>query len=162
MVERKAVYAGTFDPITNGHIDIINRALYIFDHLNVAVSSNPEKKVLFSADERVNQVREALGKLKTRVTVEAFNGLLVNYVSNLGAKTIIRGLRAVTDYEYEWQMAVMNRQLDEEIETVFLMTSPENSFISSSVVKEIARNKGNVSGLVPTNVCQYLKGKFVV
>lgn len=154
--EKAALYAGTFDPITNGHIDIIERALKIFDCLYVGVAADTSKNTIFSTEERVGLVKGALdyfpAELKPRIKVESFQGLLVEYVRKVGAVAVIRGLRAVSDYEYEAQMAHINRGLAEEIETVFLVTSSHCSFISSSVVKDIARNGGDVSHLVPANV----------
>lgn len=156
-----AVYAGSFDPITNGHLDIIRRALSVFDRLHVAVVDNPNKKTLFNIQERVNLVKEAVGELSkdlsSRVVVSGFSGLLVDYVKQLNCSVIIRGLRAISDYEYEAQMAVINRHLDSEIETVFLVTSDHCSFISSSIVREIAKLGGEVGGLVPKAVAKRLK-----
>jgi pantetheine-phosphate adenylyltransferase len=154
--ERIAVYAGTFDPITIGHIDLIARALKVFDKLYVAVAGSTDKKVLFSLEERVEMVKEAVSALseseRKRIVVEGFTGLLVGYVRARRAVAIVRGLRAVSDYEYEAQMALINRNLADDIETVFLVTSPHCSFISSSVVKTIAQNGGDVSHLVPPSV----------
>lgn len=160
----KAVYAGTFDPITNGHQDIIIRAAGILEKLHIGVVEQPNKKTLFSADERVDLVRKSIAELDpsiaSRVTVESFGGLLMDYVKRLGCRVVIRGLRAVTDYEYEAQMAVINRHLAEDVETVFLMTSDHCSFISSSIVREIARYGGEVSGLVPAPVEERLRTAF--
>lgn len=155
-----AVYAGTFDPITNGHVDIIRRALPIFGPIRIAVALSPSKALLFSANERAALVRETVAEFASQVTVEVFDGLLVNYVRQLGAKTIIRGLRAISDYEYESQMAMTNREIANDVETVFLMTSDYCSFISSSVVKEVARFKGDLSPFVPLNVAQKLYRHF--
>lgn len=155
-----AVYAGTFDPITNGHLDIIERALGIFRKIQVSVVVESKKQTWFPADDRVELVRDVLKSFpaaaRARVSVTAFEGLLVEHVRRLGARVVIRGLRAVSDYEYEAQMAIINRHLDEEVETVFLMTSDHCSFISSSVVREISRNGGDVSGLVPAAVVRRL------
>jgi len=163
---REAVYAGTFDPITNGHQDIINRAARIFERLHVAVVEEPKKATLFSAPDRVELVRSAVAagpaEIAARVTVASFGGLLVDYVRTLKCGVIIRGLRAVSDYEYEAQMAIVNRHLASDIETVFLLTSEECSFISSSTVREIARYGGDASGLVPKTVAEKLKQAFVV
>lgn len=155
----KAVYAGTFDPITNGHIDIISRALKVFEFVYVAVAGTTRKNVMFELNERVEMVREAVVGLATdqreRLTIEPFKGLLVDYVSKVGAAAIIRGLRAVTDYEYEAQMAMINRELSADVETVFFVTSAHCAFISSSVVKEIATNNGDVTHLVPPAVIRH-------
>ncbi|MFN8391435.1 MAG: pantetheine-phosphate adenylyltransferase [Bdellovibrionota bacterium] len=159
-----AVYAGTFDPITNGHLDIILRASRMFEKLYIAVVEQPNKKVLFSAEERVDLVRRsvaAAGKaVDSQIVVSSFSGLLVEYIRTLGCTVVIRGLRAVSDYEYEAQMAIINRHLAEEIETVFLMTSDNCSFISASIVREIAKLGGDVSGLVPPTVNEKLRSVF--
>lgn len=155
-----AVYAGTFDPITNGHVDIIQRSLKVFDRVVVAIGENEIKKALFSVEERKELISLVTKKLDNRVSVDSFSGLLVDYVREIGAKVIVRGLRAVSDYEYEAQMATINGQLADDIETVFLMTSANLSFISSSVVKEVARNFGDVSSLVPTIVAERLRQAF--
>lgn len=163
---KEAVYAGTFDPITNGHQDIINRAARIFDKLHVAVVEQPKKATLFNAVDRVELVRRSVDagnpSLASRVSVASFGGLLVDYVRSLKCSVVIRGLRAVSDYEYEAQMAIVNRHLADDIETVFLMTSEECSFISSSTVREIARYGGDTSRLVPQAVAARLKQAFVV
>ena len=153
----KAVYAGTFDPITNGHVDIIKRALRVFPKLVIAVGTGDKKKVLFSINERKALIAEALSEFSDRIEIEAIDGLLVDFVKDLGVSVIIRGLRTVADYDYEAQMALVNRQLEPEIETVFLVTSQNNSFISSSIVKEVARKGGDVGGLVPACVKDSLK-----
>ena len=155
-----AVYAGTFDPITNGHRDIIERALTIFDPLTVAVAESTTKDTVFTPAERKELIRGAIGDLSGNIVVESFEGLLVDYVRAKGARAIVRGLRAVSDYEYESQMAMINRELANEIETVFIMTSRRSSFISSSIVRQIARLRGDVSTLVPPNVAQALKDKY--
>jgi pantetheine-phosphate adenylyltransferase len=154
-----AVYPGTFDPVTNGHVDLVERSLRIFDELVVAVAANPKKHPLFSLDERINLFRKAISRYK-RVKIEGFDGLLVDYVREKGAVGIIRGLRAVSDFEYEMQMALMNRRLDSGIETVFLMPNEEYSFITSTIVKEAASYGGDVSSLVPKVVVEKLKKKF--
>lgn len=159
MAESIAVYAGTFDPITNGHLDIIERALKIFDKLVVAITDNPSKKPFFSTEERVEMVKESVKHLKN-IEVESFKGLLVGYVKKKGSNIIIRGLRAISDFEYELEMASMNRKLKKEIETVFIMTNEKFSFISSSLAKEIARMKGDISCTVPAVVEKKLKGRF--
>lgn len=155
----KAVYAGTFDPITNGHLDIIRRARGVFSEVHVAVAGSSSKKVWFSAEERVAMVQDAVksSSVADGVKVDSFDGLLVDYVRAVGAGVIVRGLRAVSDYEYEAQMAHINRQLAGDIETVFFVTSEKCSFISSSIVKNVAVNGGDVSGFVPQNVVQSLE-----
>ena len=154
---KKAVYAGTFDPITLGHRDIIIRSLNLFSAVTVAIAENSSKKTMFSAAERAALVRDSLSDLGPQVTVTTFSGLLVDYAKKIGADIIIRGLRAVSDYEYEAQMALVNRQLSSAVDPVFLMTSSDCAFISSSIVKEIARNGGDVSQFVTANVAAALK-----
>lgn len=157
---KTGVYPGTFDPITNGHIDVIKRALKIFDELIVAVAISSYKKLpIFSIEERLNFIRESVGDLEN-LRIEPFDGLLVKFVKQKGAVAIIRGLRAVSDYEFEMQLAHANRKLYREIETVFLMPSEEFSFLSSSLVKEIAYFGGSVKNLVPPVVEKALKQKF--
>lgn len=151
------VYAGTFDPITNGHLDVISRTACVFERVIVAVANTDKPNLLFSLDQRVVMVREAVAKFASEaVEVVSFSGLLVKFVRAVRARVIIRGLRAVSDYDYESQMAVTNRQLDPSIETFFVMTSKEFSFISSSVVKEIAKNGGDYSEFVPKHVAENL------
>ncbi len=159
-VMRTAVYPGSFDPITNGHIDLIERALCIFDRLIVAVAEHAEKAPLFTMEERVEMVRETT-KQYDRVIVDRISGgLTVDYVRQQGASIIVRGLRAISDFEFELQMALMNRKLDSQIETVFLMPSLEYSYIRSSLVKEIAGLGGCLDGLAPDPVIQKLRAKF--
>jgi pantetheine-phosphate adenylyltransferase len=155
-----AVYPGTFDPVTNGHIDLVERSLRIFDELIVAVAANPKKQPLFSLEERIELFRRVVTRYRRRVRIEGFDGLLVDYVKRKKAVGIIRGLRAVSDFEYEMQMALMNRRLDNDIETVFLMPNEEYSFITSTIVREAASYGGDVSSLVPKVVVQKLKKKF--
>lgn len=154
-----AVYPGTFDPVTNGHIDLVERSLTIFDKVIVAIAANPKKEPLFPLDERVAMFREAISHFQ-HVVIEGFDGLLVDYVKQKKAVGIIRGLRAVSDFEYEMQMALMNRRLDNTIETVFLMPNEEYSFITSTIVKEAASYGGDVSSLVPKVVVEKLKKRF--
>ncbi len=155
----RAVYPGSFDPLTNGHLDLIQRALRIFDELVVAVVTNPGKTALFTDAERVEMIREATRDLRG-IEVMAFDGLLVDFVARVGARAVIRGLRAVSDFEYEFQMALMNRKLREEIETVFLMPHEAYTYISSRLIKEVAGYGGSVAGLVPAPVEKRLLAKF--
>lgn len=154
-----AVYPGTFDPVTNGHLDIIKRALKIFDKLIIAVGNNPQKKTLFSIKERVEMLKEVIKKYKN-VEVEAFSGLLWEFMKKKGTNIIIRGLRAISDFDFEFQRALMNRKMYEDIETVFIMTSGKYCFLSASIVKEMAMYGGCVSGLVPKIVEKKLQEKF--
>ena len=154
-----AVYPGSFDPITNGHIDLIERALCIVDRLIVAVAQQRSKSPLFIMEERVEMVRETTRKYD-RVIVDQITGLTVDYVRKQGASIIVRGLRAISDFEFELQMALMNRKLDDTIETVFLMPSIQYSYIRSSLVKEIASVGGCLDGLIPDPVIRRLKEKF--
>jgi pantetheine-phosphate adenylyltransferase len=156
---RVAVYPGTFDPVTNGHCDIVERSLRIFDRVIVAVGPNPKKAPLFTLDERLTLLKEIF-KGYEGVTIRSFNSLLVDFVKIEGAHTIVRGLRAVSDFEVEFQMALMNRQLDSGIETVYLMPSAEYSYLSSSLIKEIAQFGGDISALVPPIVKTMLGKKF--
>ncbi|MEN6314244.1 MAG: pantetheine-phosphate adenylyltransferase [Clostridiaceae bacterium] len=142
------VYPGSFDPVTNGHLDIITRAARICDELIVAVGSNESKKPLFTVEERIDLIKCALdGREDIKVT--SFTGLLADFVKKMGSKTVIKGLRAVSDFEYEFQMALLNKNLEPDMETLFMMTSVNYSYLSSSAVKEIARNGGKIDGLVP-------------
>lgn len=157
-----AVYPGTFDPITMGHLDIIRRALEIFDRVIVAVARNPAKTPLFSLEERLQMIKDSLSsEEKELVEIEAVEGLLVDFAYRKGAKAIVRGLRAVSDFDYEFQMALMNRRLEREVETVFLMTAFRWIYISSSIIKDAARHGGDISGLVPDHVCEKLREKFL-
>ncbi len=158
-MKRVAICPGTFDPITNGHIDIVQRSLRIFDEVIVAIAENPKKRPLFDIEKRLYLARESLKGMKG-VRVESFDGLLVHYVKRVGGTAIVRGLRAVSDFEYELQMALMNRRLDAEIETVFMMPSEEYSFLSSTIIKEVAFYGGSVKGLVPEVVEKALKEVF--
>ncbi len=156
---RIAVYPGSFDPITYGHVDLVRRGLAIGDRLVVAVLANTDKNPLFTVEERVAQVRDAVRSLP-RVRVEAFDGLLVDYLKKAKADLIIRGLRAVSDFEYEFQMALMNRRLSKRAETVFLMPGEAYTYLSSSITREIARFGGDVRGLVPPYVAKALRARF--
>jgi len=159
MTMKTAVYPGSFDPITYGHIDIIDRASRLFDNVIVAVLNNPSKAPLFSAAERMDMIREATIGLKN-VEVDSFSGLLIDYVEEREANTVLKGLRAVSDFEYELQMALMNRKLNRNVETVFMMTSSRYSFLSSSLVKEVVRLGGCVKDLVPDYVFERLIEKY--
>ena len=159
MSRRIGIYPGTFDPFTNGHLDLVQRGLRIFDHLIVGVAPNPKKNPLFSIEERLILIRKALKSYKG-VSVEMFDGLLVDYVAERKGVAIIRGLRAVSDFEYEMQMALMNRRLSSDIETVFMMPSEEYSYLTATIVKEISSLGGSVQGLVPSHVEKALKKKF--
>lgn len=156
---KRALTPGTFDPITAGHIEIISRASRIFDEVIVAVAASPKKNPLFSLDERVGLAREAL-KEYDNVRVEPFTGLLVDFAQEMGANVAIKGLRAITDFEYEFQQTALNYQLDPALETIFIMSSPEYMYLSSSVVREIASYNGSVEQFVPTCVNEALKKKF--
>jgi pantetheine-phosphate adenylyltransferase len=154
-----AVYPGSFDPITNGHLDIIRRVAQMFDKVIVAVARNTEKSPLFGVEKRVALTREAVSKLRN-VSVDEFDGLLVDYARKKRAAVIVRGLRAVSDFEFEFQLSLMNRKLDSRIETIFLMTKDEYTFISSRLVKEICQLGGAVSNFVPRGVERAMKQKF--
>jgi len=154
-----AVCPGSFDPVTYGHLDIIRRGAKVFDQVYVAVLKNSSKKPLFSVEERMELLKEVVKPLPN-VVVESFNGLLVDYARSKNATTILRGLRAVSDFEYEMQITSMNRVLDENIETFFMMTNSQYAFLSSSIVKEVAKYNGNISDLVPPVVEEALRKKF--
>lgn len=156
---RVAVYPGSFDPITNGHLDIIERASKIFDKVVVGVLKNKNKKPRFSSEERVMLIEKVTSDIPN-VEVASFDGLLVDFARNYGAKVIIKGLRTVNDFEYEFQMALLNKTLDCECETMFMMTNSKYSYISSSMVNELAGYKGDLAGLVPTEIIHYIKDKY--
>ena len=155
-----AIYPGSFDPLTYGHIDVIERSARLFDRVIVSILTNAQKAPLFSVDERTDIMREILKPRFPNVEVEVFHGLLVDYATQKKAQVIVRGIRAVTDYEYEFQMALMNRRLKPEIETVFMMPAEKYSYLSSRLVKEIAELGGSVAGLVPETVEKRLKQRF--
>ena len=155
---RKAIYPGTFDPITYGHLDIIKRSVRLFDHVVVAVSSNPSKNPLFTTDERVALIKEVCDI--ENVSIDSFNGLLVDYAETQSATALIRGLRAVSDFEYEFQMALVNRKLSEKLTTVFLMPHEQYTHLNSSIVREVASFHGDVSPYVPPAVVRELERKF--
>lgn len=154
-----AVYPGTFDPITNGHLDILKRALKLFDRVTILVVRHPEKMPIFSLEERIEFIRQATKECEG-VEVDSFDGLLMNYVKKRGAKVIIRGLRAVSDFDYEFQMTQLNRRLYPDAETIFIMPGEEYFFLSSSTLKEIASYGGEISQFVPEAAAEALKRKF--
>jgi pantetheine-phosphate adenylyltransferase len=154
-----AVYPGSFDPPTNGHCDIIKRSSKLFDKLIVAVAENPAKKYFFSVEERITMLREIVLEYDN-IEVAHFEGLLVEYADKIGAVTIIRGLRALSDFEYEFELALMNRHLNSNVDTIFMMTDEHYSFIRSSLVREVARLGGDISDKVPSVVEKYLKERF--
>jgi len=156
-----AVYPGTFDPITMGHLDIVNRALTIFDKVVIGVASNIGKTPLFSLDERIGMIRDCFPENYDRVEAEPVSGLSVDFAYLKGAKAIVRGLRAVSDFDYEFQLALMNRRIEREVETVFLMTGFKWIYISSSIIKDAAKHGGDVSGLVPDHVCDKLRSVYM-
>jgi pantetheine-phosphate adenylyltransferase len=156
-----AVYPGTFDPITMGHLDIIHRGLNLFDKVIIAVAVNSAKKPLFSIEERLRMIRDCFPDSAENIEVDTVDGLLVDYAYKKGARAIIRGLRAVSDFDYEFQLALMNRRIEREVETVFLMTGFRWIYISSTIIKEAARYGGDVSGLVPDHVCEKLREKYL-
>ncbi len=159
MRETSAIYPGSFDPITNGHVDIIERGLKVFDRVVVAVLKNPKKHPLFTTKERVKMIQEIFASRK-EVEVLAFDGLLVDFARAQGTTVVIRGLRAISDFEYEFQMALMNRSLAPDIETFFMMPSVHYSFLSSNVVREVAGLGGSVEGLVPGPIARKLRNKI--
>jgi len=155
----KALFPGTFDPPTNGHVDLIHRGSRLFGHLTVAILNNPEKNPLFSVEERVEMLHEVTSSLEN-VSIATFDGLMVEFARQQGASAVLRGIRAISDYEYEFQMALMNRRLAPEIETVFLQPAGRYSFISSRMLKEVFSFGGDVTGLVPPNVLKRLRARF--
>ena len=160
MGEKVAVLPGTFDPIHNGHLEIIRRALGTFDRIIVALGINPEKETIFSPEERLDMIRHSIVKLDGRVECESFEGLLVRYAARKKAQAIIRGLRAVSDFEYEFQLALMNRKLNRDIETFFLMTAHRYLYVSSRIIKATVMAGGSPKDLVPDYVLEMLKKKF--
>ncbi len=159
MPRRTAIYPGSFDPLTNGHVAIIQRGLKVFDRLVVAVANNPEKNPLFTVAERKAMISEVVGD-EARVEVDSFDGLLVDYARRKGVHTVLRGLRAVSDFEYEFQIANMNRHLLPDVETVFVMTGEDYFFVSARLVREVAHFGGDVSSFVPPNVLAGLRRKL--
>ncbi|MBL0226274.1 MAG: pantetheine-phosphate adenylyltransferase [Geobacteraceae bacterium] len=158
-MKKIAVYPGSFDPITYGHLDIINRGLKVFDEIIVAVACNSQKNALFSFDERVDMIRQVV-KDQGRVTVDTFTGLLIDYVAHKKAHVVIRGLRAISDFEYEFQIAQMNSCISQDVETLFMMTSLQYGYLSSSIVKEVCSLNGNIDGFVPPEVKSALRAKY--
>ncbi|MFL0246986.1 pantetheine-phosphate adenylyltransferase [Candidatus Clostridium stratigraminis] len=156
---KRAVYPGSFDPITNGHLDIIKRASEIFDEVIVGALVNPDKKGLFDITERVNLIEKSTSNIRN-VRVESFTGLLIDFMKKTDTKIIVKGLRAISDFEYEFQMAMLNNKLDSNIETVFLMTSEKNSYISSSSIKQIAMFGGSITDFVPEIIVNDILDKF--
>ena len=161
----KAIYAGTFDPVTNGHIDVINRSMEFCTDLTVAIGINPAKKTMFSEDERISQIDKAVTKeveflRSCNIKVTTFQGLLVEYARSIGAKVLVRGIRSVSDFEYEIMLANTNKVLAPEIETVFIPTRPELAVVSSSMIKEIARNGGDISRFAPAHVVSAVNAQF--
>lgn len=156
---RTAIYPGSFDPITNGHLDIIKRGAEIFDKIIVAVLINVDKKGLFNIEERVELIKKSTYDIKN-IEIISFQGLLIDLLKEKNSNVILRGLRAVSDFEYEMQMALMNNKLNSNVETVFMMTSAENSFLSSSAIKQVAKFGGNINGLVPNNIIKDIEKKI--
>lgn len=160
LVARRAIYPGSFDPVTNGHLDIIERACKLFDEVVVALLVNPGKAPMFTIDERVGILNEVLNSRFPQVEVDTFEGLLVDYAVGRRANAVVRGIRAISDYEYELQMALMNRRLCPQVETVFLMSAEENSYLSSRLVKEVFSLGGSIRGLVPDLVIERMTAKL--
>ena len=159
VMKRIAVYPGSFDPVTYGHIDIVQRGRKLFDKIIVAILNNPAKNSLFPVEERLEMLRESMSEIPG-LTFDSFDGLLVDYVNRQGAQAILRGMRAVSDFEHEFQLALMNRKLNREVETVFLMTGMRWFFTSSSIIKEAASFGGDVSDMVPPNVLHRVRAKY--
>ncbi len=155
---KRVIYPGTFDPVTNGHIDVIKRAIDLFDEVIVTVAKNPSKSSLFTVDERLIMLNESLKEFET-VHVDSFDGLIVDHAKEVGAVGIIRGLRAISDFEYEFQMALMNRKLDEELRTIFLMPHEKYTYLNSTIVRNLSQFEGDVSDFVPPIVVKMLKEK---
>ena len=160
VVTKTAVYPGSFDPLTFGHLDVIERSARLFDRVIVAILTNPQKAALFTVDERIGLIKEVLKPRLPNVEVDVFHGLLVDYANKKKAQVIVRGIRAISDYEYEFQMALMNRRLAPDLETVFMVPAENYSYLSSRLVKEIAELGGSVTGLVPDIVEERLKQRF--
>jgi len=160
-IDNIAIYPGSFDPITNGHVDLVKRTLRVFDKIIVAIATNPDKDhCLFTVQERLKMINDVFAELQGRVQADSFHGLLVDYAERKHSTVVIRGLRAVSDFEYEFQMAMMNHRLKPKLETLFMMTGESEFYTSSRLVKEVVSLGGDVSGLVPDNVLKMLKQKF--
>jgi pantetheine-phosphate adenylyltransferase len=159
---RRIIYPGTFDPITNGHIDVVGRALQLFDEVVLAIAADSTKKPLFSLEERKALAEQALASFGSKVRVTAFNGLLIDFVRKENSRAILRGLRAISDFEFEFQMALMNRKLNDSIETLFLMPRGAYTYLSSTIIKEIGRLGGDLSAFVPKGVAEALREKYNV
>ena len=157
---RIAIYPGTFDPITNGHIDILDRSLAVFDQVIVAIAANPRKQPLFTVEERISMIKNSVGERRDNLRFDSFSGLLIDYCRENNASCIVRGLRALADFEYEFQFAHMNRRLAPAVDTVFFMTDERNHYVSSSLVKEVASLGGDVAGLVPPGVQEKLQQRY--
>jgi pantetheine-phosphate adenylyltransferase len=156
----RIVYPGTFDPITNGHLDVVTRALHLFDEVVLAIAADSTKKPLFSLEERKKLAEASMGALGARVRVVIFQGLLIDFVQQQDAKAILRGLRAISDFEFEFQMALMNRKLEDKIETIFLMPKDTYTYLSSTIIKEVGRLGGDISAFVPPVVEASMRRKF--
>ena len=159
---RRIVYPGTFDPITNGHVDVVGRALQLFDEVVLAIAADSTKKPLFSLEERQELAEKALAHHGDKVRVKTFNGLLIDFVKKEKSRAILRGLRAISDFEFEFQMALMNRKLNDSIETLFLMPRGAYTYLSSTIIKEVARLGGELSAFVPKGVADALREKYNV
>ena len=159
-ITRTAIYPGSFDPVTNGHLDIVERGLKLFDKIIVVILHNPKKRPLFELSERIDMLEQSLAKFNDHIKVDTNEGLLVDYAANNDACAILRGMRAVSDFEYEFQMALMNRRLARDIQTVFLMTGFRWIYTSSSIIKEVAQFGGNINGMVPSFVRKKLEDRF--
>jgi pantetheine-phosphate adenylyltransferase len=159
-MQRTALFAGSFDPITNGHLDVVARALHLFDEVVLAIAADSTKKSLFDLDERRALAEIALADLGPKVKVTVFRGLLIDYVKSQESRTILRGLRAISDFEFEFQMALMNRKLADTVETIFLMPRDTYTYLSSTIIKEVARLGGDITAFVPPSVEAALKKKF--
>jgi pantetheine-phosphate adenylyltransferase len=157
---KKVIYPGTFDPVTYGHIDIVKRAVDLFDEVVVTVAINPSKQQLFSTQERVKMLKESLKEFKSKVIIDSFDGLLVEHAKQVGAQAIIRGLRQISDFEFEFQMALMNRKLSGDITTIFLMPHERYTYLNSTVIRNLASLHADVSAFVPPNAHNALKKKF--
>ncbi len=158
---KRVIYPGTFDPVTFGHIDIVKRAVDLFDEVVVTVAINPTKQPLFTTEERVDMLRVSLSEFKSKVIIDSFNGLLVEHAKQVGAQAIIRGLRQISDFEFEFQMALMNRKLSGDITTIFLMPHERYTYLNSTVIRNLASLHADVSSFVPKNVQDELKKKFL-